>query len=56
MRIKLDKKLVSGRFARSLETYDTNAVVQREMADELVKALKNTVGASFERIFEVGCD
>lgn len=55
MRIKLDKKLVSGRFARSLETYDTNAVVQREMADELVKALKNTVGASFERIFEVGC-
>ncbi len=55
MRIKLDKKLVSNRFARSLKTYDENAVVQREMAKELVEALKETVGTSFERIFEVGC-
>ncbi len=55
MRIKLDKKLVSGRFARSLETYDENAIVQREMAKELVEALKANVGNEFERIFEVGC-
>lgn len=55
MRIKLDKKLVSGRFAKSLETYDANAIVQRAMAEELVKALKSTVGTAFGRIFEVGC-
>jgi malonyl-CoA O-methyltransferase len=55
MRIKLDKKLVSSRFARSLQTYDDNALVQRAMAEELVSAMRDTVGTNFERIFEVGC-
>ncbi|MDD2479781.1 MAG: malonyl-ACP O-methyltransferase BioC [Victivallaceae bacterium] len=55
MRIKLDKKLVSGRFAKSLETYDENAIVQRDMALELTRALKEKVGVDFSRIFEVGC-
>lgn len=55
MRIKLDKKLVSGRFARSLGTYDENAIVQRDMAAELVNALKDCAGVNFTRIFEVGC-
>lgn len=55
MRIKLDKKLVSGRFAKSLDTYDENALVQRDMAAELTQALKEKAGVNFTRIFEVGC-
>jgi malonyl-ACP O-methyltransferase BioC len=51
----IDKKLVSRRFAGSINSYAANAVVQSETAGGLIAALKAACGNRFDEIFEVGC-
>ncbi len=51
----IDKKLVSRRFAGSINSYAANAVVQGETAGGLIAALKDACGNRFDEIFEVGC-
>lgn len=51
----IDKKLVSRRFAGSINSYAANAIVQGETASGLIAALKTACGNSFDEIFEVGC-
>ncbi len=50
--IEPDKELIKQRFKKSLSTYDKNAVVQREMATQLVEFLPKK---EFNSILEVGC-
>ena len=54
---QIDKPLVRQRFARSLDTYDEAACVQREMAHELLRTLvEATQGRRlYPRIVEAGC-
>lgn len=51
---KIDKELVKNRFRDSLKNYDSSAQIQKVMAVELVKKLKEKT-SSFERVFEIGC-
>ena len=48
----IDKALVKTRFAKSLETYDDNALIQKNMASKLVSFLEKK---EFYSILEVGC-
>lgn len=54
---QIDKPLVRQRFARSLDTYNEAACVQREMAHELLRTLvEATQGRRlYPRIVEAGC-
>ena len=52
---RINKALVSRRFAGSIDSYSANAVVQGETAHGLVAALKANSGSHFNSIFEVGC-
>ncbi len=53
--VRPDKELVKKRFTRSLDTYDENALVQRETATRLIFELRQAVGSQFSRILEIGC-
>lgn len=48
----MNKTLIKTRFARSMKTYDKNAVVQKEMAQKL---LDLSPKSDFESILEIGC-
>ena len=48
----IDKTLVKKRFAKSLNTYDENALIQKTMAEKLVSLLGRL---EYNSIFEVGC-
>lgn len=48
----IDKALVKTRFTKSLETYDENALIQKNMASKLVSFLEKK---EFYSILEVGC-
>ncbi len=48
----IDKKLMTSRFLKNLKTYDFNAVVQKNMAQQLIKMLPEN---KFNMILEVGC-
>lgn len=52
---KVDKTLVGKRFARSLETYSEQAVVQRVTAGKMLDELIRLKNSRFSRVFEVGC-
>jgi len=52
---RINKALVSRRFAGSIDSYPANAVVQGETAHGLIAALKAESGSSFDAVFEVGC-
>ncbi len=54
--VKPNKKIIARRFAESMATYDDNAIVQKEMADELTIAAVAALGTrTVDRIFELGC-
>lgn len=59
MPASIDKSLVGRRFRRSLKTYDRTAVVQKEMADELVARIEEHSpsfrGGGGGRVMEIGC-
>lgn len=48
----MNKELIKRRFARSLKTYNDNAIIQRQMAEKLLSYLD---GKSFDNILEIGC-
>ena len=52
---RINKALVSRRFAGSIDSYPANAVVQGETAHGLIAALKAESGSRFDAVFEVGC-
>ena len=50
------KALVAQRFARSTPTYDEAAIVQHEMARQLVRLIKRVAkSCRFEKVLELGC-
>ncbi len=48
----IDKELVKKRFSKSLNTYEDNAFVQKEMGAKLLQLLERK---DFNSIFEIGC-
>ena len=54
MRLRIDKQLVKDRFLNSVDTYDSNAIVQKKMAEELMRVLIEKSGNKFENILEIG--
>ena len=48
----IDKELVKKRFSKSLDTYEDNAFVQKEMGAKLLSLLERK---DFNSIFEIGC-
>lgn len=55
-RVAADKQKLACRFSRSMATYDGAAVVQREMAAELLERLLSVAGTDcFARVLELGC-
>lgn len=55
-RITVDKSVLVRRFSRSMATYECAAVVQRDMAEQLVADVRRIAGADrFDRVVELGC-
>ena len=50
----LNKDLVKFRFQKSIDTYDNSAVIQKEMAYNLIDKILNYCGKDFHKIFEFG--
>ena len=48
----INKELVKKRFSKSLDTYEDNAFVQKEMGAKLISLLEKK---EFNTIFEIGC-
>lgn len=51
----LDKELIKKRFEKSLPTYTQNAIVQKQMAINLISKLIETQGKQYCNILEIGC-
>ena len=49
-----NKKLIKFRFKKSIKTYDTSAVIQKEMAGHLIDKVLVYCGDTFDKIFEFG--
>jgi len=54
MRFRIDKDLVKDKFLSSIETYDSNAVVQKEMAIKLLDFVIEHCGNKFNHVLEIG--
>ena len=52
---KINKKLLKTRFKKSLLTYSDNAIIQNQMAKELLIKLNELKGNKFNKILEIGC-
>lgn len=52
---KYDKDLIRQRFAKSIDTYPENAVVQTEVAGKMAGMVEKYCGTSFGKVLEVGC-
>ena len=50
-----DKTIIKQRFARSLATYNDNAVIQQDIAARLLDELISAAGNRYDNILEVGC-
>lgn len=50
----INKELIKFRFKKSVETYDTSAVIQKEMAQRLIDETLSNCGKSFQKVFEFG--
>ena len=48
----LDKKLIETNFKKSINTYNDNASVQKQMADELISKIDNS--KKYKKILEIG--
>lgn len=52
----MDKRLIAERFARARDTYGQEARVQQQVAEKMLRLLKeHTDGRTFRRIAEFGC-
>ena len=50
----INKDLVKFRFKKSIATYDSSAVIQKEMAYRLVGKILEYCGKNFDKVFEFG--
>lgn len=50
----INKELVKFRFKKSVDTYDSSAVVQKEMAQRLVDKILSNCSREFRKVFEFG--
>lgn len=50
----INKNLVKFRFKKSIGTYDSSAVIQKEMASKLVEKILEHCGTNFHKVFEFG--
>ena len=50
----INKDLVKFRFKKSIATYDSSAVIQKEMAHRLVGKILEYCGKNFDKVFEFG--
>ena len=51
----INKTLINKRFKKSINTYNENAVVQKQMAEKLISLLNNYKSSYFNTVFEIGC-
>lgn len=51
----MDKKLISQRFRRSVESYEENAPVQKEIAQRLLELLQTFLKEQPRHVLEIGC-
>ena len=54
MRFRIDKDLVKDKFLSSIKTYDSNAIVQKEMAVKLIDSVIENLGTKFNHVLEIG--
>ncbi len=52
--MQVNPKILKQKFEKSMPKYDSNAVVQREMAERLVALLSKNCGGKFSHILELG--
>ncbi len=52
--MQVNPKILKQKFEKSMPKYNDNALVQREMAEQLVRLLIKTCGATFSHILELG--
>ncbi len=43
------------KFNKNLSKYNSNAILQKNIAKELIKIILSNVGKNFDKIFEIGC-
>jgi len=51
----VNKSLIKSRFFQSIQTYDENAFVQKEMSAKLGELIRLFCGSHFNKILEIGC-
>ncbi len=51
----INKQIIRKQFDKHLNTYESNAIVQQEVSEELVHLLKWNKLSEFNRVLEVGC-
>lgn len=51
----LNKYKVARHFLKSIETYDSAAIFQQDLAEQLVVAISDNCRNDFERVLEIGC-
>jgi malonyl-CoA O-methyltransferase len=50
-----DKNMVKSRFYRSIATYNRSAVVQKNIAQELIREVASIEAPRFDKVLEIGC-
>lgn len=53
--MKIDKNLIAQRFSKAGKSYVEQAVVQKQMSEQLFAYLKNYCPSSLESVLEIGC-
>ncbi|HOJ38323.1 MAG TPA: malonyl-ACP O-methyltransferase BioC [Ignavibacteriales bacterium] len=51
----MDEKLIAERFKKAIKSYDTYAIVQKQMAKKIFENLINIAGNEYKKILEFGC-
>ncbi len=54
MQFQIDKDLVKDKFLSSIKTYDNHAIIQKEMAENLLNYIIEYSGNKFNHILEIG--
>jgi len=50
-----NKKIIKNRFGRNFDSYEQNAIVQKKVANELLKYLLNLKDPKVQKVLEIGC-
>ncbi|OOG17132.1 malonyl-[acyl-carrier protein] O-methyltransferase BioC [Sphingobacterium sp. CZ-UAM] len=51
----MDKQRISSRFSKAAASYDSAAVVQGQIAEKMIRLLRNHVPIRPDRVLEIGC-